>query len=408
MPAAVQRAAWWWALATAVILPLLAAAAIALAGPAPVRPGAADGLPRDADSTLATALRAQLPEAPGSAATVLFSTDGAPLGPAAVAALTAKAAVLAPLGGAPAPTAGPASGPGTAGPTPTPAPPGLVVSVDRTAAVATVAVAASDASGQAEAVRRLRAEARTGLPPGVNAQVTGPAGITADLAAVFDGANTTLLAATAAVVAVLLMLTYRSPLLWVLPLAVVGLADQLAATVATRVLRATGQAWDESTVGILSVLVFGAGTDYALLLISRYRDELRGTADRFAAMRQAVRHTVEPVLASAGTVVGALLALLLSLFPTTRGLGLACAVGVVIAAAAVLLLLPAVLVLPGRWVFWPRVPHLGEPALVDGRSPWRRVGEAVARRPRAYAAGAVLLLAALAGGTLRVETGLPQ
>ena len=159
------------------------------------------------------------------------------------------------------------------------------------------------------------------------------------------------------------------------------MADRLAAVLATQVLAAFEIAWDESTVGILSVLVFGAGTDYALLLISRYRDELRSTEDRFAAMAQALRRTAEAVLSSATTVVLGLLTLLLSLIPTTRGLGLACAVGVVVAAAFVLVVLPAALVVFGRWIFWPKVPRVGQAPLVESRSLWRRVGDRVAGRP---------------------------
>jgi RND superfamily putative drug exporter len=188
----------------------------------------------------------------------------------------------------------------------------------------------------------------------------------------------------------------------------VGIADRAAAAVSTHVLDLFGVAWDESTVGILSVLVFGAGTDYALLLISRYRDELRRTPDRYAAMRTTVRRTVEPVLASSTTVVVGLLILLLSVFPTTRGLGLACAVGVVIAAVAALVFLPFTLVLVGRWVFWPRVPHVGEAALVDTRSLWRRVGDQVSRRPVLLASVTTVVLLVMALGTFRIETGLSQ
>src|SRR5690606_17924063 len=145
-----------------------------------------------------------------------------------------------------------------------------------------------------------------------------------------------------------------------IPLTVVGLADRAAAIIATQVLAAFGVSWDESTIGILSVLVFGAGTNYALLLISRYRDELRSRDDRHEAMAYAVKRAAEAILASAATVVVGVLTLLLSVFPTTRGLGLASAVGIVVAAAFVLILLPAALVLFGRWVFWPKVPHVGE------------------------------------------------
>ena len=254
--------------------------------------------------------------------------------------------------------------------------------------------------------RRSAEAARADLPDGLTAQVTGPAAIQADLAAVFDGADTRLLLATASIVALLLVLTYRSPVLWVVPLTVVGAADQLAAVLATRTLAVVDIPWDESTVGILSVLVFGAGTDYALLLISRYRDELRSTEDRRSAMAHALRRTAEAVLSSASTVVLGLLTLLLSLFPTTRGLGLACAVGVVVAAAFVLLVLPAALVVFGRWVFWPQVPRVGQQGLADGRSLWRRVGDTVARRPLVVVGGTLVVLAVAASAMTQIRAGL--
>ncbi|MET1058424.1 MAG: MMPL family transporter, partial [Nocardioides sp.] len=284
----------------------------------------------------------------------------------------------------------------------------LVPAEDGTAALAVVPIQAASATDNAEKVGELRDTVRADLPDGVTAEVTGPAAVEADLAAVFDGANTRLLLVTASVVALLLVLTYRSPILWLIPLTVVGVADRLAAVVATQVMALTGVAWDESTVGILSVLVFGAGTDYALLLISRYRDELKSHESRHRAMAVAVRRTAEAVLSSATTVVLGLLTLLLSLVPTTRGLGVACAIGVVIAAAFVLVMLPAVLVLFGRWVFWPRVPHVGDPALVDTRSWWRRVGDRVAARPAMFVTGTLLVLAVMSLGLFRIETGLDQ
>ncbi len=125
-------------------------------------------------------------------------------------------------------------------------------------------------------------------------------------------------------------------------------------------------------------------------------------------MAVAVRRTAEAVLSSATTVVLGLLTLLLSLVPTTRGLGVACAIGVVIAASFVLVVLPAALVLFGRWVFWPRVPHVGDPALVETRSLWRRVGDRVAARPAVFVTGTLLLLAVMSLGLFRIETGLDQ
>jgi RND superfamily putative drug exporter len=205
------------------------------------------------------------------------------------------------------------------GSAPSGGPPVLIPSEDGTAAIGVLPIQAEGNAANAQAVEDLRTTLRNEAPDGVSVQVTGPAAIRADLGAVFDGANVRLLLATASVVAVLLLITYRSPILWLVPLIVVGIADRLAAVLATHVLEATGVAWDESTVGILSVLVFGAGTDYALLLISRYRDELRTTPDRFAAMRTALGRTAEAVLASATTVVLGVLTLLLSAIPATRG-----------------------------------------------------------------------------------------
>ena len=180
----------------------------------------------------------------------------------------------------------------------------------------------------------------------------------------------------------------------------------MTSTIATHALTWLGISWDESTVGILSVLVFGAGTDYALLLISRYRDELRLTEDRYAAMAHALKRTGEAVIASATTVILGVLTLLLSLIPTTRGLGAASAIGIVVAAGYALVVLPSVLVLFGRWIFWPVVPRVGQEQLVETRSTWRRIGDVVARRPAAFVAGTLVLLAGLAVGIGQIDSGL--
>ncbi|MEZ5093772.1 MMPL family transporter [Nocardioides sp.] len=336
------------------------------------------------DSTTAVELSEQLPQDSGTSAVVLYTADQGTLSDQAIGQLQARY---------------PASDQG----------PGLVVSDDGTAAIAVVPVTETGATAIADKVAEIRQEAAEALPAGVSSAVTGPAAIQADLAAVFEGADLTLLLATATVVAVLLLITYRSPFLWLVPLTVVGVADQLAATLATHALSLGGLAWDESTVGILSVLVFGAGTDYALLLISRYRDELRTTEDRYAAMRHALRRTAESIIASATTVVLGLLTLLLSLVPATRGLGLACAVGILVAASFALVVLPTVLVLFGRWVFWPVVPRVGQQTLVESdRSLWRRIGNAVARRPGSFVAGSLVLLAALSFGTTQITSGLSE
>ncbi|WP_345508187.1 MMPL family transporter [Terrabacter aeriphilus] len=373
----------WWAVAIVILALAGAMGVVSTLGEATRTSASTDALPIGSDSAAALQLRDRLPEAEGSAAVVLFSRESGSLTTADVSAIEARLA----------------DAPG-AGRTP------LQRSEDGTAALAVIPVEATDATAVAERVKDVRAAVKADLPDGVTAQVTGPAAVQADLAAVFAGANTRLLIATASVVALLLVLTYRSPILWILPLVVVGVADRLAAVLATHVLATFSVVWDESTIGILSVLVFGAGTDYALLLISRYRDELRRHHDRREAMSLALRRTAEAVLSSAVTVVIGLLTLLLSLFPATRGLGLACAVGVVVAAAFVLLVLPAALVIFDRWIFWPRVPREGEPALADGHSLWRRVGDRVAAHPRRIISITLVVLAVMAAGIAAIDTGL--
>lgn len=365
-----RRTAWL----VALVPLLLAGAVLGMLGEGERERSPLDTLPAGLDSTLGAELAERLPSADTSIAIVLVTADEGRLDRAALEAVPVDAE--------------------------------LTPSEDGTAAIAVVPVETVDGSDTSEAVKALRADLDAALPEGVTGQVTGPAAIQADLSAVFDGADLRLLLSTAVIVAILLVITYRSPVLWIVPLAVVGVADRFAAVLATQVMAALDVAWDESTVGILSVLVFGAGTDYSLLLISRYRDELRRHGSRRAAMAEAVRRTAEPVLASATTVVLGVLTLLLSLTPTTRGLGLACAVGIAVAAFFALVVLPAALVCFGRWVFWPRVPHEGEPALVDGQGIWRRIGGLVGRRPALLVSGSLVLLAVLAAGVLRVDTGL--
>lgn len=372
-----------WALLITLIGILGAGALIGLLGPAERDASRLDSLPIGSDSAAAAQLADRLPASDALSAVIIFSRDGQTLQPADLTFAADRMAQLS------------RTSPGP-----------LIPSEDGTAVIGVTEVGAQDASAVGEVVKSIRSTISTDLPDGLSAQVTGPAAVQADLAAVFDGANIRLLIATASVVAFLLVITYRSPVLWLIPLTVVGLADQVAAVAATHILKAVGVAWDESTIGILSVLVFGAGTDYALLLISRYRDELRRHEDRRAAMSQALRRTAEAVFASAFTVFIGLVTLLLSVFPATRGLGLACAIGVVVAAAFVLVVLPATLVLFGRWVFWPKVPHVGQPALADSRSLWRRVGDAVAAHPGRYVTATLLLLLIAGAGLFRIDTGL--
>jgi hypothetical protein len=154
------------------------------------------------------------------------------------------------------------------------------------------------------------------------------------------------------------------------------------------------------------VLVFGAGTNYALLLVARYRDELRRREDRFAAMDRACARPRPAILASGGTVALSLLTLLFADLTSNRGLGFGGAVGVVVAMAVGLVVLPAALVLPGRWLFWPFVPRVGDPTTAERAGVWSRLGRLVARRPAVVAAGSLALLGALSLGALGASTGL--
>ncbi len=378
-----------WAAVIAVIAVLGSGLVIGFIGSASHDALPTDTYPNGSDSRAAVQLAQSLPDTNSQAAVLVFSRTNETLSAADLAYAKGR---LDAMGSVPGVT--------VASP--------VVPSTDGTAAVATLTVDGTSAVVARDAVAEIRKVLEVGRPVGVAAQVTGPAGISADLAKVFDGANFRLLGTTALVVAILLIVTYRSPVLWLIPLTIVGLADQVASSAATHALNALGMSFDASTTGILSVLVFGAGTDYALLLISRYRDELRRTEDRRRAMARAWRRTVETVTSSAATVFVGLLSIVLSLFPSTRGLGLACAIGVVVAATFVMVALPAALVCFGRWVFWPRIPRSGDEAMTEANSLWRRVGDGVAKRPAVFAAATFVVLVLLALPVMGLKTGLSQ
>lgn len=231
---------------------------------------------------------------------------------------------------------------------------------------------------------------------GLEIRVAGAPAYNADHNTALNGLDHTLLYAAAGVVIVLLLLTYRSPVLWLLPLASVGLGLRVAQAASYEFARHGGIV-TSLAAGILTVLAFGAGTDYALLLIARYREELHRYADRHEAMAVALRRSSGAVVASAGTVIVAMLCLLAASFGTTKGLGPVLAIGVAAALLAMLTLLPALLVVLGRWVFWPLVPRAGAgPHRVRG--PWARLGGALGRRPRTAWVVTVLALLALGGG----------
>lgn len=238
---------------------------------------------------------------------------------------------------------------------------------------------------------------------GFESYVTGAGGLIGDLFGAFGDIDSTLLLTTLSVVAFILIIVYRSPILWVLPL--LSAVFALSAAGGIIYLLAKNDVIDVNgqSQGILSVLVLGAGTDYALLLISRYREELHHHSTPVAAMRAAYKGTFEPIVASGATVAIGLLVLLLSDLSGNRGLGPIGAIGVVVAVITMVTLLPAFLVLFGRWIFWPRIPRFDD---VDNQltGTWAKVGNLVERRPRRAWVITGLMLVLLAGFSTTLKT----
>ena len=226
--------------------------------------------------------------------------------------------------------------------------------------------------------------------------VTGFGGIFADLFGAFGSIDSTLLLTTLVVVSLILIVVYRSPLLWILPLFTAVTALSLAGTVVYYLAKAGTIDLNGQSQGILSVLVLGAATDYALLLISRYREELHHYDHPAQAMKAAYKGVFEPILASGATVIAALLVLLLSDLSGNRGLGPVGAIGIAAAMVTILTLLPALLVAFGRWIFWPRIPR-NDDVNTQLTGTWAKIGSAVEKRPRKLWMITALVLAVFAG-----------
>jgi putative drug exporter of the RND superfamily len=250
-------------------------------------------------------------------------------------------------------------------------------------------------------VEELRAIAQADSD-GLGVYVTGPAGYFADFSKVFSGFDARLLYITAVIVVVILLLTYRSPVLWLLPLTTVFVALTAAQAVIYLLARDAGLTVNAQSAFILTVLVFGAGTDYALLLTARYREELRRHGDRHQAMAVALHRAAPAIIASAATVILSLLCLLVAELASTKSLGPVMAVGIAVGLLAMITLLPALLVIFGRWVFWPRRPTLGSPEPTE-HGLWARIGARMAHRPRLVWVVTAVVLGALALGVTQLE-----
>jgi RND superfamily putative drug exporter len=252
-------------------------------------------------------------------------------------------------------------------------------------------------------VNKLNSVAGSG-DPGLHAYVTGPAASAADSVKIFKGIDSTLLYATLGVVIVLLLLTYRSPILWLLPIISAGVALTTAEALIYLLIQHAGLVVNGQSAGILVVLVLGASTDYALLLVARYREELRRHEDRHEAMAIAMRRAGPAIIASGLTVVAGMLCLLAADSADISGLGPVAAIGIAVGLLAMITLLPALLVITGRWVFWPYKPRYGSPDPTS-RGPWARIGQRIAGRPRTIWILTAVIMAVFALGLIGFRFG---
>jgi RND superfamily putative drug exporter len=346
---------------------------------------AAANLPASAPSTRVV----QLEQAPGQpdvdTATVVFARDGG----LTAADLTTVAATR----GAVASLAGHVAGLGAPGP--------AQRSADGQADEFTADVTAPASSetsidtAAVQAVRGVVSGPASGAGNGLQATVTGSAAVNAD-SGVSGSAQDTLLLTALVIIMVILILVYRSPVLWLLPL-FGALGAIVVAEAAAHGLANAGFTVSTLSASILRVLVLGAATDYALLLIHRYREELRRQAATEDAMAAALRATLPTLLASAGTVTCAMVCLLAAQSAALHGLGPVGAVSIVAALLAQITLLPALLLVAGRAAFWPRIPRYLQQGREDSRL-WSGIGARVARRPGPVALAAVVLLGAAVAG----------
>jgi putative drug exporter of the RND superfamily len=282
------------------------------------------------------------------------------------------------------------------------------ISRDGEAALVVLAIDAGERNAIVSGVERIRAYLGEHRRPGLAAYVTGPGGIAADLEQVAGEAGQTLLFATLGLVLVLLLVVYRAPLLALLPLLAVGAAYLVASGIAYLLIESGLIAVNTEGTLLLLVLIFGAGTDYSLLLVHRYREELESGGAPAAALPAALRESVPAIAASGGTVIAAMLVLLVADLQSTHWLGPILAVGIAVMLAAAFTLLPALLSLLGERAFWPTATSPSSlrgfistsAAQKEARSFWERIAALVRRRSRPIVVAVFALLAVLALGNL--------
>jgi RND superfamily putative drug exporter len=232
---------------------------------------------------------------------------------------------------------------------------------------------------------------------GMQVRVTGPGGLITDVYEIFLNADIKLLVGTVILVLILLLLIYRSPVLPFVPLVTVGFGYFVAGGILAAGAKAMDTTLSGQATSLMVILLFGAGTDYGLLLISRYREELRRETDHRVALATALGETWEAIAASGLTVTLAVLTLLFATYGEYRGFAPVLGLGVFMTLVAGLTLMPALLALLGRRAFWPRVPHEGD---VTRHRTWERIAGTVASAPRRAAATVAAILVVLALGCL--------
>jgi RND superfamily putative drug exporter len=258
-----------------------------------------------------------------------------------------------------------------------------------------------------DTVKVIRAQLADNLPSGLSVYVTGPAGLSADIVGAFSGIDGLLLLVALAAVLIILIVVYRSPLLPFIVLGTSMFALVAAVAVVVALAKADLLILSGQTQGILFILVIGAATDYSLLYVSRFREALRDHERRWDATWAALRGAVEPVLASGGTVIAALMILLLSDLNSNKALGPVAAIGIAFAVLAALTFLPALMMAAGRAAFWPLRPAFGSPhpelAGSGRKGVWPRLAGLVSRRPRSIWIASTLILVVAAGGMLGLK-----
>ncbi|MEU7981861.1 MMPL family transporter [Micromonospora sp. NPDC049081] len=335
-------------------------------------------LPADAEATQAQDLAAGFVAEPTTPALVVYARSTG-ITPADTRRAVADSARFAQVDG-------------VVGPLPPP-----IASQDGQALQVVVPIDDSEGERIGQVVDELRSIAG-GDRDGLTVDVAGPAGLLADLIEVFSAIDGPLLLVTLVVVLIILLIVYRSPVLWVFPLLAAGMSYALASVFVyslakNDVIKLNGQAQ-----GILTVLVFGAGTDYALLLIARYREELHRHERPWDAMRAAWRGAAPAIAASGATVIVSLLCLLLSSLNSNRALGPVAAIGIAATLLVMLTFLPALLVLGGRRAFWPRTPRVDRADPQAEHGLWARIAGFVARRARVVWLTTAVVLALLTLG----------